>query len=261
MNADDKRHERRSVHVVKLTPQSAIGGCMRLDGSPQTDVVMLCEASTSKFAVQYFLSVFFGFNTRFVSSSTAARKLLNGESIPKLLVLSLERATDRWCSIVASIASLRPKPFILVLTSDPHPDVVVKVFEANVDEVIRLPVSLAELACRLRARAAEIGLCFEFQLEQLRTLDVTADIIQRAKLTDIEAKLIGVLLKNEGRTVSRECLSQEIDKTAWNYGNRKFDVHMSHIRKKLDNAFDGLIAVRTVRASGYALDILSRSKD
>lgn len=221
--------------------------------SSHPDVIVVSEAGQPRFALEYFFSVFFGYRVQFVSDLRDVHPVLAVSPGAKLIVVTLADSTERTCRLIEAVASTHPKPFIFALIDDPASDAVIKVFQANADDVVRSPMSLTELAYRLRARSAEIGLSFSFLLEQLRRFDIAADIVQRADLTDIEAQIIYVLLHHHGMTVSREDLSREIDKTSWNYGNRKFDVHISHIRRKLEKTFKGALAVRTERAKGYAL--------
>ena len=130
-----------------------------------------------------------------------------------------------------------------------------EIFGAGADEVLNLPLSLKELAYRLRSRAGEIGEAFRFHKGQLHNLEVAAEMVRKANLTDVEAQVLRVLMDNEGEIVSRDDLSLAIDKSRWDYGNRKFDVHVARIRKKLNQNYGSDLKVETIRAAGYQLKL------
>lgn len=62
-------------------------------------------------------------------------------------------------------------------------------------------------------------------------------------------------MEQGGQIVTRDTLSLAIDNKPWSYGNRKFDVHVARIRKKLDSAYGGDLKLRTVRSAGYQLTV------
>ena len=161
--------------------------------------------------------------------------------------------------MIGTLANREDGPFVLCGKSDTDETPNEVLFEAGAHEVLTLPFSLKELAYRLRTRSNDIGLSFDFEPEQARTLDIAADIIRRAELTDIEAQVILVLMEQGGQIVTRDTLSLAIDNKPWNYGNRKFDVHVARIRKKLDSAYGGDLTLRTVRSAGYQLTVSQSS--
>lgn len=92
-------------------------------------------------------------------------------------------------------------------------------------------------------------------LEDL-TLDPTTRIAsrgsQKIKLSPHECNLLTYLLKNPGKTVSREKLLQKI----WNYQpdieSRVVDVYMGYLRRKIDTGTRKII--KTVRGHGYMIE-------
>ncbi|KKN39508.1 hypothetical protein LCGC14_0742560 [marine sediment metagenome] len=62
-----------------------------------------------------------------------------------------------------------------------------------------------------------------------------------------------VLYAQDGKIVSRDEMSLAVDARPWRYGDRKFDVHVAKLRKKLSKSFGDGISVSTVRSSGYRL--------
>jgi DNA-binding response OmpR family regulator len=72
-------------------------------------------------------------------------------------------------------------------------------------------------------------------------------------LTPSEFAILDVLTRASGRVVSRDELSAVLHQRESTPYERSLDVHVSHLRKKLE-AFDGSI-IRTVRGIGYSCSL------
>ncbi len=72
-------------------------------------------------------------------------------------------------------------------------------------------------------------------------------------LTPSEFAILDVLTRASGRVVSRDELSAVLHQREATPYERSLDVHVSHLRKKLE-AFDGTI-IRTVRGVGYSCSV------
>lgn len=72
-------------------------------------------------------------------------------------------------------------------------------------------------------------------------------------LTPSEFAILDVLTRASGRVVSRDELSAVLHQRESTPYERSLDVHVSHLRKKLE-AFDGSI-IRTVRGVGYSCSL------
>ncbi len=92
----------------------------------------------------------------------------------------------------------------------------------------------------------------------LRFRDVTVDTVNRtihvgteqANLTPLEFDLFALLLRYKGRTIARDKLLSEVWGTDFYGDTRTIDVHVAHLRKKL-NLGDH---IRTVAKVGYRLE-------
>lgn len=83
--------------------------------------------------------------------------------------------------------------------------------------------------------------------------DAEAHIAAQAGLTMAEAQVLRVLIRRDAQIVTRDDLSHAVDGRAWRYGDRKFDVHVAKIRRKLHDTFGPQVTVATIRSSGYRL--------
>lgn len=118
---------------------------------------------------------------------------------------------------------------------------------AGADDVLRVPFSAQELEARVALRMRQAGMA-----ETSTALQ--APLVAGAQLTPVETDIMRILMSLRGQIVSRNHLSQQLDKSEWHYGDRKFDVHITRIRKKLKAAFGNRYHVRTIRSKGYLFD-------
>lgn len=145
---------------------------------------------------------------------------------------------------------------VLVLSALASLDERVKGLRAGSDDYITKPFELAELLARLEAvqrRAlptGEITRLVEGELE----LDLLARRVtwagKRIDLQPREFRLLEYLVRHRGQVVTRSMLLEGV----WDYhfdpGTNVIDVHVSRLRKKLDEGGAGNI-VQTVRGTGY----------
>jgi two-component system response regulator CpxR len=75
-------------------------------------------------------------------------------------------------------------------------------------------------------------------------------------LTNVEFAILKCLTRNVGRVVSRDELAAVLYQRKSTPFERSIDVHISHLRKKIERA--GGISIRTIRGVGYLLACLTR---
>ena len=71
------------------------------------------------------------------------------------------------------------------------------------------------------------------------------------KLTELEARLLSMILRHQGKVVTRDQICRALWGTPWDPSNRTLDVHMSHIRKKLQQVGARSELIRAKRNNGY----------
>jgi two-component system response regulator CpxR len=131
--------------------------------------------------------------------------------------------------------------------------------ELGADDYIPKPCNPRELAARLRAvlrRARGEG---GEALTDLRngpiwlrasSRSVTVDE-KPVALTATEFDLLALLLREAGRVVSKERISQSVLGRPLGPFDRSIDVHVSNLRRKLGNTSDGTSPITTIHRSGY----------
>ncbi|HEX3986291.1 MAG TPA: response regulator transcription factor [Acidobacteriaceae bacterium] len=73
------------------------------------------------------------------------------------------------------------------------------------------------------------------------------------ELTDVEFALLETLMRSPGRVVSRDDLAERVLGRNLNPLDRSLDMHVSRLRRKLDEASASGDRVKTIRGAGYQL--------
>ncbi|MFC5863320.1 response regulator transcription factor [Acidicapsa dinghuensis] len=156
------------------------------------------------------------------------RQLRKRSSVPVIMLTARTQGKDRIAGLDSGADDYLPKPFL--------PD---------------------ELFARIRAvmrRYKNAPLVKSDQLTSgLLELNPVTHIVRYAgedlDITDTEFQILEVLMRSPGRTVSRDEISTVLYQRESSPFERSLDVHISHLRKKLEQR--GLPAIRTVRGVGY----------
>ena len=147
-------------------------------------------------------------------------------------------------------------PVILLTARNDEPDRIAGL-NAGADDYIAKPLRPHELLARVRAvlrRTVERPIAMESPIQiggiELRpqTREVRRDGIL-IEMTSFEFDILNVLMRMAGRVVSRDELAAVLYHREATPYERSIDVHISHLRKKLETK--GGTAIRTIRGIGY----------
>jgi DNA-binding response OmpR family regulator len=171
-----------------------------------------------------------------------------------LVILDLVMPGMDGSTVLRHILRQKPSQAVLILSALNDTASKVSSLEHGAEDYISKPFSLEELLARVRARlrsAARSGPM------RLAAGSLSLDLIRREvdagsgpiALSDREFLLLGELMRDAGRTMSKERLLSAV----WGYhfdpGSNVVDVYVRRLRAKL-----GADAITTVRGVGYRLD-------
>ena len=169
------------------------------------------------------------------------------------LGLALVSVAEPAAEALALLSRLRvqlPDCLLIAIDVCDTADSAMRAFAAGAHDVLRLPFRSAEFEVRLSRGLAQTR----------PSADVIAEkLIARLDLTDVQQRILRMLAARQGDIVTRNELSQTLFGQPWTYGDRRFDVHLTHIRRKLREATDDVYTVHTIRSRGYRLDLTPAS--
>jgi DNA-binding response OmpR family regulator len=186
------------------------------------------------------------------------------ERSPDLLVLDLMLPGKSGIDVLRELRGSGHRLPILILTARTQESDVVLGFDVGADDYVTKPFSTAELLARVRAllrRSAQSALdggpapTVRFgDIEVSKAIRAVRRSGETVDLTPKEFDLLVALLDRRGSVVSR----QELLKEVWGYENaeintRTVDVHLSELRRKLEDDPSEPVHLLTVRKAGYRL--------
>ena len=164
------------------------------------------------------------------------------------------------CRQIRTSKSIKKTP-IIFLTAKGEQEDKLKGLDVGADDYVTKPFSQLELLARINAllrRSNPSNLDDELSYKKTLIMNLKTHRVKRegtyVKLNPKEFDLLKLFLQNPGKVFSRE---QLLDKV-WgniNVEHRTVDVHIRRLRKNINiNGTKDLI--RTVRSTGYSLDII-----
>ncbi|MGK4466741.1 response regulator [Mammaliicoccus sciuri] len=187
------------------------------------------------------------------------------EEKPDLVVLDVMLPEKDGIEVCKTIRSDKNQVPILMLTAKDDEFDRVLGLELGADDYMTKPFSPREVVARVKAILRRVG-----QVEN-KNLDDDEDIILGAirirpdffevyrndellELTPKEFELLLYLIERQGRVITREHMLNSV----WNYefagDSRIVDVHISHLRDKLEENPKQPQFIKTVRGLGYKLE-------
>lgn len=161
------------------------------------------------------------------------------------------------CKLVRSKPDIKNIP-VIMLTAKGEEEDKIKGLSAGADDYVTKPFSIPELMARVKTqlrRAPEPVDEGELAFEDIQ-MDLVGKKVYRGEnyihLGPTEFRLLRMLMETPGKVFSREYLLKNVWGDNIYVESRTVDVHIRRLRKSL-NQF-GPDYIRTVRATGYALD-------
>jgi DNA-binding response OmpR family regulator len=205
-----------------------------------------------------------GFEVLWADTGRRALDLARGRD-PHLILLDIRLPDISGFDVCRQLRAEGKRQPILMLTA--HDEELDKVLglELGADDYVVKPYSLRELISRVRAllRRAYGELAAVSVGDRIRFGDVELDLERlrvtrrdrSVELTPTEFRLLRYLVKHPNRPLSREALIEAV----WGYesdvgSDRTVDVHMRHLREKLEQNPGDPRWLVTVRGVGYMFE-------
>lgn len=164
------------------------------------------------------------------------------------------------CRRMKSDSELKKTPVIMLTAKNLEQDKI-KGLEIGADDYMTKPFSVKELMARIKAVLRRFDLAREPEAEVLYIGELKIDIEnyevfknqEKLDLTLKEFELLKVLSVNRSKVLSRNYLLDKI----WGYEyfgeTRTVDVHIRHLRKKIEDNDRNPQYIETVRGIGYKI--------
>jgi two-component system, OmpR family, response regulator RegX3 len=199
-----------------------------------------------------------GFDTAVAETATASLGAFE-RARPDLVLLDVMLPDGSGFEVCRELRARSRVPIIMLTARGEEADRVAGL-ELGADDYVVKPFSARELVARVRAvlrRTAEAG---ERRPEGATEVgEVRLDPARRGvafqgrelELSRKEFDLLRLLIENAGSVVTRERLIDEVWDTNWFGSTKTLDVHVSGLRKKLDDDPGAPRYIHTVRGVGF----------
>ncbi|TDL98565.1 response regulator transcription factor [Macrococcus brunensis] len=185
---------------------------------------------------------------------------------PDLLVLDLMLPKMDGVEVCKSIRNEKNQIPILMLTAKDDEFDKVLGLELGADDYMTKPFSPREVVARVKAilrrtvvneQQMDIRQSKEINIGKLKILPEHFEAYRNNELLDLtpkEFELLIYLIERQGRVITREHMLNSV----WNYefagDSRIVDVHISHLREKIEENPKQPQYIKTVRGLGYKLE-------
>lgn len=158
-------------------------------------------------------------------------------------------------AVLRQIRRRSPVPVIMLTARTEHGDRI-EGLNAGADDYLPKPFSPEELLARIQAVLRRSGRGSSLKPESIEVNGVrlnpgTREVFREGapvEVTSIEYDILETLVRSAGRAVSRDDLARLLYNRQANPLERSLDVHVSHLRRKLEH---GKTLIRTIRGVGY----------
>lgn len=163
-------------------------------------------------------------------------------------------------SVLSALRAAGVKTPVIILSALGSLDERVKGLKAGSDDYLVKPFGFAELLARIEGLQRRSSAGADAVVTSLSCGDLRMDLLsrrverggKRIELQPREFRLLECLLRNKEQAVTRTMLLEEV----WDYhfdpGTNVIDVHISRLRKKIDEGAERPL-LHTIRGAGYML--------
>lgn len=199
-----------------------------------------------------------GYEVVTCNTGTNALNVIRKE-VPKLILLDLMLpGMDGYdiCKEIRKDNTIANIPVIMITAKSEELDKILGL-ELGADDYITKPFSVRELLARVKAVLRRVSTQFVDTSCKFGNMTIDFDkheVLKHEKRVDLtlkEFELLEILIKNKGRVMTRDFLLDKI----WGYEyigeTRTVDVHIRHLRQKIEDDDKNPKYIETIRGIGY----------
>jgi two-component system copper resistance phosphate regulon response regulator CusR len=224
---------------------------------PERPTILVVEDSTELLAVLEQILRSNGYDVLLARDGDAGLQTALDRT-PDLVILDIGLPKRSGLQVAEELRRRAFQPPVLMLTARDTVSDKVSGLDAGADDYLAKPFDYDELLARVKAllrratmRASDLT---------LRVADLTLDPIEREvtragrklSLTQTEYLLLEFLMRNAGRPVTREQITEHVWKQPFDPTTNIVDVYVNYLRKKIDEGRKVRL-LQTVRGVGYVL--------
>lgn len=181
-------------------------------------------------------------------------------SVPDLIVLDLNLPSLGGLSVLQQLREKQCPSRVIILTAQCDVEHRVRGLKAGADDYLTKPFVMDELLARIEVLGRR-GIALESN-NILRVADLVMDVAarriirsgERIEISPREFDVLQILMREPGRTFSRDEICGRIWEREHQYDTRTVEIFIMRLRRKLD--FGGKPAlIHTVRGLGYRLQV------
>jgi DNA-binding response OmpR family regulator len=219
--------------------------------------VLVIEDSREVLAVLERILSANGYNVRTARDGDAGLAMAL-DTNPELVILDIGLPTVSGLQVAVELRNRSFRSPVLMLTARDSVSDKVTGLESGADDYLAKPFDYDELLARVKALLRRSTLRAGEAV--MRVADLTLDPISREvtrngrsiSLTPKEYALLEYLMKNAGRELSREQITEQVWKQDYDPSTNIVDVYVNYLRKKIEDG-DQKPLLHTVRGIGYVL--------
>ena len=208
-----------------------------------------------------------GYRVTAADGGESLRRVM-AESPADLVILDLMMPGEDGLSLTHFLRETSSVGIIILTGKGESVDRVVGL-EVGADDYVAKPFELRELLARIRSVLRRLNtapappepddlpsgeeVSFAGWRADLSSREVTSPRGETVHLTAAEFKLLSVLVENPNRPLNRDQLLDAVGGRDWQPFDRSIDLHISHLRRKLEDDPRRPALIKTVRGEGYML--------
>lgn len=162
-------------------------------------------------------------------------------------------------AVLGALRAAKVATPIIILSALGAVDARVEGLTSGADDYLAKPFAFSELLARLNLLMRDRGATAQV-VTQMKCADLEIDLLtrkvtragKRLQLQPREFRLLEYLMRHQNQIVTRTMLLEGVWEYHFDPGTNVVDVHVSRLRKKIDEGFEPPL-LQTVRGAGYIL--------